>query len=232
MADNDFFKNTEEIKVDDQTQTQEEQVQTIKVGEKEYSQEDLNRLVNLGEIGAEAEERYGVKIDKIWPNHQRTINEKLQLEQELNTLKSSNTPKTEQQLSDDQIAQQAKEQLNKLGFVNKDEAQRMVNDAVAGYRLQEETKTVIDGMVEAGYPKAEPNQVWQHMVETGIKDPQKAYKDLFEGEIEKVKEKKLASLKPSGFVTSDGSTAGSKAPAPQKVDSNNLRDALLAALPD
>lgn len=231
MADTDFFNNTEETKVDDQTQTQEDIAQTIKVGEKEYSQDQLSRLVGLGEIGAEAEEKYGVKIDKIWPNHQRTINEKIQLEQELNTLKSTAT-KTPDQLSQDQVAEQARAELNKLGYVNKSEVEGMVTAILAGSKLQDQTAVVVNQRAQDGYPKADVGQILLHMRDTGIRSPDKAYNDLFETEIDAIKEKKLATLKPSGFVTQTGSTAGSKAPAPQKVDSKNLREVLSALLPD
>lgn len=234
MSDNsDFFNKAAEAIMGDQ----EEQVlepEKIKLGEDEYTQDELNRLVGLGKIGAEAEEKYGIKLDKVWPNTQKTINEKLELEKQLNDLKSQVPTKqpTEQELSEQQISEKAKAELSRLGYVQKDEVEKIAFNMVQGYQLRQGAQASIDNFTEQGYPRTTVDEVLQHMVDTGINSPEKAYKDMFEGEIDKIKEQKLQSLKPSAFVTTSQSNAGSKSPAPQKITSKNLQDALLAVLPD
>ncbi len=216
-------------------QNPEVQNDLIKIGEKEYSQEDLTRLVGLGEIGAESEEKYGVKIDKIWPNHQRTINEKMQLEQRLADIEKvkTETPKTETELSEEQIAQGARDQLTKLGYLSESQVQQKINDALGGYRLLNHAQDVIDKMVDNGYPATNTEDLFEFMKDpSNPKDPEKAYKLMFEEQIDRIKEQKLASLKPSSMPTISSSTAGSKEPAPQKVTSKNLRETLAALLPD
>jgi Ca2+-binding EF-hand superfamily protein len=233
MADDFFMKAAESI-MEGQEETTTTEPQTFKVGEKEYSQEELSRLVGLGEIGAEAEEKYGVRIDKIWPNHQRTINEKMELENRIKSLETApKTAPSSQELDDQAIAKQAREKLAELGYVGREEVQRMVNDTVAGLRLTEHAQSIIDDMAEQGYPKTNLEELLTFMSDpANPKDPKKAYKAMFEDEIDRVKESKLATLKPSAFVTTSSSTAGSKEPAPQKVTSKNLKDALMAVLPD
>ncbi len=68
------------------------------------------------------------------------------------------------------------------------------------------------------------------MAETGIKNPQKAYKDMFEDELDAIKEKKLAEIKPQGMITTNGSQAGGKQPAPVKITRANLTSLVQQAL--
>ena len=64
MAD-DFYKDEE---VTEEVENKEEP-ETIKVGDKEYTQDELQKIVGLGEIGLEAEEKYKTKIDRVWPEY-------------------------------------------------------------------------------------------------------------------------------------------------------------------
>jgi len=48
-------------------QEQEEVVQNYKFGEEEYTQEQLEELVNFGKLAKEAEEKYDTKIDRVYP---------------------------------------------------------------------------------------------------------------------------------------------------------------------
>ena len=70
------------------------------------------------------------------------------------------------------------------------------------------------------------------MAETGIRNPQKAYNDMYEAELDKIKEEKLNSLRGSGMVTTSSSTAGSKQPSPNQTPRNrtDLAKAVLSAL--
>lgn len=227
------MKGGEIIIMDEFTKMDENTPQTIKVGEKEYSQDELSKLVGLGEMGRDAEEKYGVTLDKVWPNHQKTINEKLALEKELNDLRSKPpVVQTQEQLSEAQIKEQTRAYLNEMGYVSKQESEQIAFNMVQGFQLRNSTQSMIETQTEAGYPETTIDDVLKHMSETGINDPKRAYKDMFEDQIDKIKEEKLKSLKPSQFVTTTTSTAGSKAPAPQMITSKNLRDAIAAALPD
>ena len=64
------------------------------------------------------------------------------------------------------------------------------------------------------------------MDETGIKSPEKAYKDMFETELDQWKEKQLRKITPNGIRTESSSTAGSKEPEPVVVTTQNLKTLL------
>src|SRR3990167_9054592 len=119
----DFFEDKTEEKVVEQTEEVQEP-EKVKVGEKEYTQEELSRLVGLGEIGREAEEKYNVKIDRIWPNHQQTINEKLELEKRLKDLEEKQVEtkaKAGEELTDEEIKQRARAEAKNLGLISVDD---------------------------------------------------------------------------------------------------------------
>lgn len=216
----------------DPAQTENITPETFKVGEKEYTQDELTKLVGLGEMGREAEEKYGVTLDKVWPNHQRTINEKKELEEKLKAFETPKPTQTPEQLSAAEIKEQTRAYLNEMGYVSKEQSEQIAFNMVQGFQLRQSAQNIIDSQVEAGFPESSVDEILQHMRDTGINDPKRAYKDKYEDQIDKIKEEKIKSLKPSAFVTSSSSTAGSKAPAPQKVTSANLRDAIMAVLPD
>lgn len=207
----------------------EEAPQTIKLGEKEYTQDELEYLVGLGEVGREAEEKYKIKIDGVWPNLQRTINEKRDLEQKLAELEQSKTT-TSQPLTED-LRKQALEQAEALG-IGPNSIREAIRTELAAKDLINDVQNVIGKAEDEGNPTTSIDRILSHMQETGIKNPEKAYKDLFEEELDKIKEQKLQSLRPSGMVTTQQSTAGSKQPAPAQPPKNHseLERAVMEAL--
>src|ERR1700756_2913716 len=112
MADKFFNDDIEEV-VDEP--------QTFKLGEKEYSQDDLSRLVGLGEIAAEAEEKYKTKIDRVWPEFTKLSQAKSDWERQKQELESKvNQPAQQiQPTSAELTAEQreiARKQIEDLGF--------------------------------------------------------------------------------------------------------------------
>src|SRR4030043_1617793 len=63
----------EDVKVEEPVEPEK-----IKLGEEEYTQDELNSLVGLGKIAKEAEDKYNVKVEGIWPKFQQTINENVE----------------------------------------------------------------------------------------------------------------------------------------------------------
>src|SRR3990167_8257183 len=140
----DFFDKPEE-KVEE-VKTEEAEPEKFKVGEEEFTQEELNKLVGLGKIGAEAEEKYNVKIDKVWPNLQQTINEKKTLEQEIENLKQAKVAtKVEEgvQLSEDEVANQARQEAKKLGLLTTDDVDALVDRRLEAREIREDTQAVV-----------------------------------------------------------------------------------------
>lgn len=225
MADKFFTEPEEEIQ---------EENNTIKLGDKEYSQEDLSRLVGLGEIAAEAEEKYKTKIDRVWPEYTKATQAKSDLERKVQDLEAKLNQPTQTQTQDvTQLTEEQKQlvrrQMSDLGFSD-EHYRQVVREELAAKELLSDIDYLIADAKSNGQPTTTPQDLLQHMQETGIKNPAKAYKDMYEDELDKLKEQKLASIKPSGMVTTSASTAGSKQPQPVKATRANLQQLVQEAL--
>ena len=219
MADDFFETKLEEKPVEPEAEAEPEKV---KVGEKEYTQEELSRVVGLGEIGLEAESKYNVKIDRIWPNHQQTINEKKALEErivELETKQVQVKSEAGQELTPEEFNQKARAEAKNIGLITTDDVNNYIDNRLAARDLQDDVQAVIELAKEEGKPTIGEEELVEHMTQTGIRNPQKAYNDRFEPEIDKWKQSKLDSVKKPGMVTEDTSTAGAKNP-PERVAIN------------
>ena len=229
MAD-DFFKETpQEVPV-------ETPVEKIKLGEDEYTQEELQKLVGLGKIGMEAETKYKTKIDKVWPKFQQTINEKRELQEQFDKFKTERTQPQQpaNPASQEAIRAEAVRQARDLGLVTKEDvfqlARQIAVETQQGQRLIDDISSTIDTMKEDGLPATTVEEVIQHMQETGIKNPEKAYKDMFESEWIKNQTDKLNTIRSKGMPTLSRSTAGSKLPASVKPTNSNLESLVSEAL--
>lgn len=201
---------------------------TIKLGDKEYSQDDLSRLVGLGEIAQEAEEKFKTKIDRVWPEYTKATQANSDLKRQIADLEARQTQTTVQPEANTsfELTQEQKDlarrQLSDLGF-GEDNYRRIVREELAAKDLLGDINAVIGNAREDGQPETTPQDLLAHMQETGIKNPTKAYKDMFEEQLDALKEKKLESIKPSNMVTTTASTAGGKSPQPVKVTKANIQ---------
>ena len=236
----DFFDNKQE-EVQTEVQQEVKEPEKIKVGEKEYTQDELASIVGLGELGREMETKYNTKIDRVWPEFTKTT-------QELKTLREEKA-KSEaerinqkvndgQQLSEEEAIRQAKEQARKIGIPLNEEVEekitRKVMEVLEAKDLLNTCRTFeedLDG--KDGRPAFKTQDILKHMDETGIKNPEKAYKDKYEEQLDKWKEDKIKSAKPKGMPTEEGGS-GAKSPADVKVDKTNfdgmVREALSGGL--
>lgn len=209
---------------------QEQVVEKIKVGEVEYTQEELDKYIGLGKLGVELEEKWNTKLDRVVPEYTKATQRIKDLEDYKSTVEKL-APKEEEKLTDkEQVLAEAKSQLKSLGYLPADEVEKrsreIANEVFAGYKLVEKVDTVLSKQVELGYPQVNREDLLEFMNEKNLVDPELAYKIKFEREIDAVKEKKLASIKPSTFVTERTSSAGGKQPAPVKITKANLGDVI------
>jgi len=221
----DFFEDKKPTE-----ETVEEELAKIKIGEEEYDPAEAQKLMELGKLGREAEEKYHTKIDKVWPEFGRSQNE-LKAEREKRV-------ELEKQLADIQTKSQQTDQQNfqALPQDQQELVKRQLEQIYGGpimtkqdYALQQQTAALLDECHvlekqidgEDGRPKFATEAVLKHMSEYGFKNPEKAYKDLYETEIDDWKAKQLQSKKGTGFYT-NASTSQSKSPAPVKVTKDNL----------
>ena len=225
MADTDFFDKPEEKNEPKEEEKTEEEPQKIKVGEKEYTQEELSKLVGLGEIGTEAEERYNVKLDKVWPNLQATINEKRVLEQEIENLKQAKVAtKVDEgvQLTPEELKAQALKEAKNLGIVTIEDVNEYVDRRIEAREIREDVVAVVSEAEETYGIKTSEEAVLNHMIDTGIKNPQRAFKDLYEEKIDVWKEQQINKAKKPGMETETTSSAGAKQPKTEPVTKENF----------
>mgnify|MGYP001596402138 CR=1 FL=1 len=196
----------------------------IKVGEKEYSQEDLSRLVGLGETAQEYETKWNRKVSEFYPDYTQKSQRLAELEKaEVDRLVTEETrkqkeleAKSQDQLTPEEARELAIKEAKGLGIVTRDDFDKEVNRAVANALGAKDLLDDINGMIKGadkkGQPKTSPGDLLKYMDENGIKNPDKAYKLMFEPEIDKWKEEQLTKIKPAGMETQTASTAGAKQP--------------------
>ncbi len=221
----DFFKKS------DEEETKEETIEEkVKVGEVEYSQEELSKLVGLGKTAVELEEKWNTKIDRLYPEFTKKTQELAGLPEkvraevlaEIEQKKTEEKAKTCEELSEEEQLKLATQKLEDLGFVNKEGLKTEVLGILSARDLLEETQGVIEEMAEGGNPKTNIDDLLAYMEETGIKNPKLAYKAKFEKELDEITQKKIQGLKGEGEVTETGSTAGAKVPPPVKITKENV----------
>ncbi len=253
----DFFDDQSQLPQHQDEQSVEEE--KIKVGEKEYSQADLQRLVGLGEIGIEAEQKYKTKIDRVWPNYQQVINEKKELSDKLAAIESEKETQHQKELEDrikqmeagqqpkqdqakaDQQPQLTREQIREIALKQAEELgigpqamRKMIVETMQGQQLINDITGVIDNATEEGWVKndSQPTveDVLQHMQDTGIRNPLKAVRDMYDEQYVTTKAEKLASIKRApGLPTVSQSTAGAKVPS-QNTNFRRMNDQDLTKL--
>lgn len=209
----------------------------ITVGDAQYSQEELSRYVGLGKLGAEMEDKWNTKIDAVYPNYTRSREEVKSLQDQLAEAQAkipeaTLTPDAEQskealRILKDQFGVVTKSDLRQLfdqQYEEKSASEKLFN-AVTGYSKE------VDGT--DGRPAFKAEEVLQHMQDTGIKDPMRAYKDKYENEIDAWKAAILVKGEVRDSIISVTSpTAGAKQPNEVRPTKDNLQQLLNDALTD
>ena len=230
----DFFNNKQEEKMES----------TIKIGEREFKQEELAELVGLGETAKEYQDKWNRPIKDFYPDYTQKSQKLAEFErqqadftknQEAQKMKELEERSRNDQLSPEEARQVALKQARDLGLLTRDELDDEVNKRVAavlaGKDLIGDVKTVIEVAKEKGQPQSTVENLLKYMDENGIKNPEKAYKLMYESEIDAWKEEQLKKLRPAGFSTQDSSNPGSKAPpAPPSITKENLAAAIRESL--
>ena len=190
----DFFSNPkEEVKVEPTDNLEEGK---IKVGEQVYEQAELERLVGLGKLGVELEEKWKTKIDRVYPEYTKSRQEienlKSKLEEREQEVINRKQIKGEE-LTPEQARDLVRKQAREAGLMSQDDFDQMYVQRRAAERLVDEVEGLLNSAKEKGQPSTTKEDLLRHMQETGIRSPEKAYKDMFEAEIDKIKEEKLKS---------------------------------------
>lgn len=212
----------------------------VKVGEVEFTPEELQDLVGAGQRLKEIEEKQGQPVDEIltsWGKRGEVIGglkkEKEELAKELDKYKN---PPPQEQVDREKLKEQVVSEAREFGLLTKDEAHKMMEELYetrrSGEKILARTNKVLREAKKEGRPVIATEKLLEFMADpSNPKDPQNAYNILFSKELDEWKQKRLESIKKPGMITETKSTAGSKGPE-FKVPTNkeDLRNALRVAI--
>lgn len=216
------------------------EVEKIRLGETEYTQDELQELVGLGSKAREVGESHG-GFDKFVSEFGKKSQRIGELKSELEKVKTSSVTPTGELT--DEATRQAQEAARKLGIVLTDDVKSMVAEILdkefdgkysvrrSGEKLLEQVKsleTEIDG--EDGRPKFESEKVLTFMQENpGITDPQRAYEAMNLDKIAEWKAEQILKSRKTGITTTT-STQSNKMPPQVSVNRDNLHELMTEAL--
>ena len=222
----DFFKKEEK---------EEPKEELIKIGETEYKPEELESMVGLASKVKGFEEKSGTDFDGLTSSWGKRGEEIGRLKGELEeATKEPEVEPTKEELSQEQVDKQVKDELGKHGVVLKSDLDNWFEEKASSRETAKELlgdckglETKIDG--KDGRPEFKTEDILTHMKETGIKSPQDAYDLKYKSELNIWREKKIMGKKPSGLITEEEST-GEKQPPKVKITPQNLGESVKEAL--
>lgn len=218
---------------------------TVKLGDTEFTSQELEDLVGAGRKLKEIEQKQGQPVDDIlrsWGRRGEVLGKykKLTNTETPDELEASFRRPTQSQevpatLDEEAVKKQVISEAKKFGLLTKEEAQELVNQVYqqnrAGEKLLNKTARILREAKAEGKPSVELDKFLEYMADpANPKDPQKAYKLMFEKELDEWKEKNLSTLRKPGMVT-DTTQPSIKTPQsnrPQSADA--LKTALQEAL--
>lgn len=228
----DFFAGDEPVEAS-------KEPEKIKLGDKEFSQEELTGLVGLGEKAKELEEKWNTKIDRLYPEYTKKAQKLSEYEEKIKSFEEAQTKaeqerltrqSQENQLSPEDQSKLIKQELKKYGVVTAEDVNQYVANFLQGKELLDDISGIMDEAKTDGKSTATRDELLAYMDENGIKNPKAAYKLMFEDELKDWEAKQINKIKKPGLMTEEGSTAGGKQPAPVKVTKENIAQLLSAAL--
>jgi hypothetical protein len=229
----DFFNKQEPV-IDEN-----EEPEKVKLGDKEYTQDELNQLVGLGEQAKELEEKWNTPLESLRKGYTQTTQELANLRKKENEWLqgkiASNEPKAAPTDDEAQEAEARRLLKEKFRVVDRDD---LPNEVQKLYRIERAAEKLNDRLSDLsekidgkdGRPKFNPNEVLAYMQQTNISNPESAYKLMHEPELDDWKTKQIQSVKKPGLTTIDSSTAGGKRPPTVPVTKDNLTSVLMEAL--
>lgn len=219
----------------------------VKLGDTEFTSQELEDLVGAGRKLKEIEEKQGQPVDDIlrsWGRRGEVLGKykKLTNTETPDELEASFRKPAQVQaqepvgtVDEEAVKRQVISEAKKFGLLTKEEAQELFNQTYqqnrAGEKLLNKTARILREAKSEGKPSVELDKFLEFMADpANPKDPQKAYKIMFEKELDEWKEKNLSTLRKPGMVT-DTAQPSIKTPQsnrPQSADA--LKTALQEAL--
>lgn len=207
----------------------------VKVGEDEYTLEELQSLVSMGKMGKEVEERYNTKLDRVYPAFTKTTQELKELKEKL---EQQAVPPTPVDVDEEVAIKQAREAAKRVGLVTSDDIADLVKKELPNYyKQQRESEKILDevnkleGKINGsdGRPAFKAVDMLEFMRDSGISNAETAYKVRYEKELDGWKEKQLSRAKKGDLFTNDRATTPSQ-PTEPRPNKDNLEQMIKEAL--
>lgn len=229
MDDNFLQDNTEETPVEETAEAEK-----IKIGEREFTQDELNEKIGLAERVTDLESKYNTKFDSVWPEYGRSQNKVKELEAKIAEMGQQ---KQETGQVDPGTRQEAIKQARALGILTNEDPVVTKAEFRQMYQQEQETERLLGtlGNYEKeitgkdGRPKFDKIDVLEYMRDTGIKDPMQAYKIKYETQLDQWKTSELGKAKSRGMYTSTA-TPGNKQPMDVRPTKDNLHQLVSEAM--
>ena len=155
MPDNFFKKEEKEEEKAVEEKKEEEKSDLIKVGEKEYTQEELSRKVGLGELADELESKWNTKIDRLYPEYTKSTQELSELrkyKEEQERLETEAKAKKGEELTPEEIKKQAIAEADNLGLVHSGNVNSFIASFLQARDLIDDSEAIIALGEEDGKP--------------------------------------------------------------------------------
>lgn len=198
---------------------------TIKIGDEEYSLEDAQSLIGLGKIGKEAEEKYGTKIDRVWPEFTKKSQRLKELEEGQGLKPAVPQGDQNETLTKEEAIKAARE----IGLVAVADIPQFINDYMAGQELVKQTSAIAKEAEGKGI-KTDTEAILTYMQNEGVKDPSIAIELMYRPQLKAWEEKQINKVKPEGIITESASNAGAKQPEKVALNRDNLSEHLRAVM--
>lgn len=236
MAKDDFYN-------DPQAPVSTTPEEKIKLGDKEYTEEELSSLVGLGQTARDLETKWNTKVDSLLPEYTKSRQELKEwqkkyedTQKQLEQVKGAQNVQPSGSLTEEQV-QAVKTQLKSLGVQFQGDLEGWYNTRRAAEKLLEEMDD-LQGEINGtdGRPKFVTQDVLDYMMETGIKKPIDAYELKYKPQLKEWETKQINATKQSNMYTTSASSSGQRNPKEVKVTKSNLdemvKEALYGSNPD
>lgn len=208
----------------------EEQINKFKIGEEEFTEDELSGILGKYKKLEEVEKEHG-DLDNIVSNYGRRANEIGDLKKQLEEAQSAKDKKAE---NDGEAPQpltrsEIEEVFNESGVVTTKNFTTFYNQMRSAEKLIGQCSRIEKkhNPYEAEeLPEFKTQEMLEYMDQNRITDPEKAYKLRYEKEIDEWKSKQYSKAKPQAQHTEGASTPGAKEPAEVKIDGTNLKQIL------
>jgi hypothetical protein len=200
----------------------------IKLGEEEYTQEQLSELVGLGKIGKEFSEKWDRPIEKMWPAFNEEHKELLDLRERVKQPVAPVAPTPD--VSQEDIKAQALAQAKELGLVTVDNINDYIESRIGAHRLLDDVEYLKETANVDGKPVPDEDALLNYMAREGIRNPNTAYELLYKKELGDWEKQQVETIKQPGFTTQEPQGGPKTPPETTPTTRDNLSERIRASL--